>query len=217
MAIKNIIFDLDGTLIDTVKDLNAAVNYALNEKGFPLRTIDQTRNDIGNGVAKLMERSIPGGICNPEYTNCLDIFKTYYRNHYFDYSLPYKNIGELLKELKAKGYHLSVVSNKFNEGANKMIRHFFGDTFDIIQGEEEKYRKKPYPDMVNAVIEKMSYKPEECLYVGDTEIDYLTANSVRIPVILVSYGYRSRIQLEEKIKGATIINAPLDLLKFLGQ
>ena len=211
-----LIFDLDGTLIDTVGDLNASVNYALKQFDYPERTILQTRNDIGNGVAVLIARSIPYGVENPNYQACLSVFKDYYKQHYFDLSLPYTNIFETLLSLKKKGYLLAVVSNKFNEGANKMIKHFFKDIFIYIQGENPPLRTKPSPDMVEHVLKELHVKKEEALYIGDTEVDYQTAVNSEIDVILVSYGYRTKEQLFCKIKNAPlIVDAPTDLLKIL--
>lgn len=212
-----IIFDLDGTLINTVKDLNIAVNFSLEKHGFVTRSIEQTTKDIGNGVAKLIERSIPDGRNNPAYDICLADFKTYYSEHYFDYSRPYPQVLKLLIKLKAKGYHLAVVSNKFNEGANKLITHYFPGIFDIIQGEDKNYPTKPNPAMINHVIETLHIEKEKCLYIGDTEVDYESAKNAGIDVVLVAYGYRNMAFLLENLKNATIIEAPLDLLDLLLQ
>ena len=217
MENKLLIFDLDGTLINTVKDLNTAVNFSLKKNNFPLRSIEQTTRDIGNGVAKLIERSIPGGLDNPLYKKCLSEFKDYYKEHYFESSFPYDGIKDTLINLKKRGYKLAVVTNKFNEGANKMINHYFPNIFDVIQGEEEKYQKKPHPEMVNVVVNKLGFDKKNCHYIGDTDVDYETAINAHIPPILVSYGYRSRKFLEDKIKGVPIIDTPSELLKILGQ
>lgn len=212
---KLIIFDLDGTLIDTLGDLNNAVNYALNKFAYKNRSILQTKNDIGNGVAVLIAKSIPNGTSNPNYNECLNVFIQYYKEHYFDKSLPYKNVAELLIKLKEKGYLLAVVSNKFNEGANKLINYFFKDIFVMIQGENPLMKTKPAPDMVNHVLNVLNINKEEALYIGDTEVDYQTAINAGLDSILVSYGYRNKEQLLEKTKNAPIIDAPLDLLNLL--
>lgn len=210
-----LIFDLDGTLIDTVKDLNEAVVFSLKKNNMPTRSVEQTAKDIGNGVAKLIERSVPNGLENPLYQKCLDDFKDYYSKHYFDYSLPYKGIKETLSTLLERGYTLAVVSNKFNEGANNLVNHFFPGVFKVIQGEEPKYHKKPNPDMVNAVIKQLGFEKENCLYIGDTEVDYQTAINAHIPPISVSYGYRSHTFLQEKIKDVPIVDTPIELLDLL--
>lgn len=209
---KLIIFDLDGTLINTVPDLNNAVNFAMRKFNFPERTILQTTNDIGNGVAILIARSIPNGMENPAYSKCLATFRQFYREHYFDKSLPYSSMSEVLGELKNRGYQLAVVSNKFDEGAKKLILHFFPNTFSLIQGEKMPLRTKPSPDMVEFVLSSLNIKKEDAIYVGDTEVDYQTASNSGIDCVLVSYGYRNKDQLLEKTKNAPIVDAPIDLL-----
>ena len=212
---KLIIFDLDGTLINTLNDLNNSVNHALRQYDYPERSIIQTKQDIGNGVAKLIARSIPDNEDNPNYQECLSIFKVHYKEHYFDYSRPYPEVKETLLKLKEKGYKLAVVSNKFHEGAYKLVTHYFPDIFDAIQGHEEPYRTKPTPDMVEAVLKKLQISKEDSLYVGDTEVDYNTAKNAQIDVILVNYGYRDEKFLKEKIKGVVTIPTPSKLIDLL--
>ena len=208
---KLIIFDLDGTLVDTLMDLNASVNFALSCFDYPKRTLEQTKNDIGNGVAKLIERSIPDGSYNPNYEKCLKIFKEHYREHYFDKSQPYPLMFPLLKELKDRGYLLAVVSNKFDEGAKKMVNFFYPKTFDMIQGEGKDMPRKPDPKMIHFVLKTLGIEGKNALYVGDTNVDYESAVNAGIDIVLVSYGYRSRGYLEQ-IKNVPIIDTPLELL-----
>ena len=125
MKKKLLIFDLDGTLINTLKDLNASSNFALKKFNYPLRTLEQTRCDIGNGVAMLIARSIPEGISNPDYPEVLRIFREHYIHHYLDNSLPYPEVKNVVEELKRQGYLLAVVSNKFDEGAKKLVSFYF--------------------------------------------------------------------------------------------
>ena len=212
---KLLIFDLDGTLINTVKDLNIAVNYALNKFNYPLRTIENTTNDIGNGVRKLIERSIPDGLSNPNYEECFALFKEYYKAHYFEYSRPYPKVKETLQFLKQKGYHLAVVSNKFDEGAKKLVTYYLPDLFDVIQGTIPELRYKPYPDLVNKVLSELAFTPKETLYIGDTEVDYETAQSSHIDCVLTSQGYRNREQLLERTKNSPIISDLGELLDLL--
>lgn len=211
MQKKLIIFDLDGTLINTLEDLNASVNFALDTFSYPHRSLAQTRSDIGNGVAKLIERSIPDGIHNPQYEKCLEIFKSHYREHYFDKSLPYPQIKEVLWELKRRGYTLAVVSNKFDEGAKKLVNHFYPEIFSYIQGEVDFLKKKPSPEMIDFVIKNATFSKKEAIYIGDTNVDYESASNAGIDVILVSYGYRDRSFLEQ-IKNVPIIDTPIELL-----
>ena len=211
MKKKLIIFDLDGTIIDTIADLNAAVNYAVSRFDYPSRTMEQTKNDIGNGVAKLIARSIPDGEYNPNYAKCLKIFREYYVEHYFDKSKPYPDVYPLLKELKDRGYRLAVVSNKFDEGAKSLVTYFYPNTFDIIQGTGENFSRKPDPQMINFVLKSLAINKKDTLFVGDTNVDYESARNADIDIVLVSYGYRSREFLSQ-FKNVPIIDTPLELL-----
>ena len=200
MKKKLLIFDLDGTLINTLEDLNHATNVGLAKYGYPLRTVEQTRNDIGNGVKKLIERSILGGLDNPDYLKVFNEFRSYYISHYFDYSKPYPNTLVTLSLLKKHGYKLAVVSNKFDEGAKKLVTTFFPGIFDVIQGSVENLNYKPHPDLVNKVLKELDIECTGALYIGDTEVDYETAVNSKLEVVLVTYGYRNKEQLIEKIK-----------------
>ena len=210
-----LIFDLDGTLINTLKDLNIATNYALAKFGYPLRTIDQTRRDIGNGVAKLIERSIPNGIENKDYPLCLSIFKDYYKVHYFENSFPYEGIKETLTTLKNEGYTLAVVSNKFDEGAKKLVTYYLPGLFATIQGTIPELRPKPYSDLVEKVLNELHFKKEDALYIGDTNVDYETATNSGLDCVLVSYGYRSKDFLLELTKSSPIIDSISELINLL--
>lgn len=210
-----LIFDLDGTLINTLEDLNNAVNHALMCFNYPTRILEETRRDIGNGVAKLIERSIPDGINNPNYQKCLSIFKEYYVEHYCDKSFPYKEVKEVIATLKQKGYHLAVVSNKFDEGAKKLINLFFPNTFDYVQGHSPEVNYKPHSDMVNKVLKELNIKNEDAIYIGDTEVDYQTAKNSNLDCILVSYGYRNKKQLLELTHHNLIIDSLTELYKLI--
>ena len=211
MKKKLIIFDLDGTLIDTVKDLNIAVNHAIKDYGYEARTVEQTRNDIGNGVAMLIARSIPLGMDNLYYHDILKEFRSYYVEHYFDNSFPYPNVKETLTDLKKKGYKLAVVSNKFDEGAKKLVTLYFKNIFDIIQGQIPELRPKPYPDLVEKVLKELNIDKNDALYIGDTEVDYQTAINSNIDIILETYGYRNKKQLLERTDCPLIIDTIKEL------
>lgn len=215
MKKKLLIFDLDGTLINTVNDLNKATNFALEKHHYPLRSIKQTTDDIGNGVAKLIERSVPLGTSKEEYLQILSEFKEYYKEHYFDNSFPYVGVKETLIKLKEMGYYLAVVSNKFNEGANALVNKYFKNIFDHIQGLEEPYKAKPNNDMVIFTMSKLGFNAKETLYIGDTNVDYETAKNANVDIVLVSYGYRSKDYLTKNIKNPHIIDHMWELIDYL--
>ncbi len=210
-----LIFDLDGTLLDTLKDLNEAVNYTMKQYNYPLRSMTQTRNDIGNGVAKLIARSIPDNESNPNYQKCLETFKQYYMTHYSVYTKPFPYMKETLIKLKERGYRLSVVTNKVNDIAQDIINTFYPNIFDYVLGEGPNFKKKPAPDMVNYVIKKLKLKRRKIIYIGDTEVDYQTAKNAKVKPILVTYGYRNRDQLIKIEDVVPLIDCPKDLLKIL--
>lgn len=215
MKKKLLIFDLDGTLINTVNDLNKATNFALEKHHYPLRSIKQTTDDIGNGVAKLIERSVPLGTSKEEYLQILSEFKEYYKEHYFDNSFPYEGVKDTLIKLKELGYSLAVVSNKFNEGANALVNKYFKNIFDHIQGLESPFNAKPSNDMVNYTMSKLGFNAKETLYIGDTNVDYETAKNANVDIVLVSYGYRSKEYLTKNIKNPHIIDHMWELIDYL--
>lgn len=210
MKKKLLIFDLDGTLVNTLADLNKATNVGLTKYGYPTRTLEQTRTDIGNGVKVLIERSIPGGKSNKDYQDVFITFRDYYIHHLYDATIPYENVKNTLQILKKKGYLLAVVSNKFNEGANEVVTHFYPNLFDYIQGSVDYLNNKPSSDLVNKVLNELNVSNKDSLYIGDTEVDYQTAVNSNMDVVLVSYGYRSIDQLKERIKNPPMIISSID-------
>lgn len=197
---KLLIFDLDGTLLDTLGDLQNSVNFALSKKSYPLRTLEQIRKAIGNGVSKLVERSIPNGINNPDYIEVLDIFKEHYSRNYKEITRPYEGAVDVLKSLKGK-YLLSVCTNKIQDVAEELINLYFNGIFDFVQGDMPEVNKKPAPDMVNRVVKNLKINKEDCLYIGDTEVDEQTAVNSNVDYVIVTYGYRTKSELKElKIK-----------------
>lgn len=213
---KKLFFDLDGTLIDTVQDLNNAVNYALSYFNYPTRSLEQTQADIGNGVSKLIERSIPNGVNNDNYPECLAKFKEYYSHHYLDQSKPYDDVNKVLIKLKEKGYRLAVVTNKYQKHAEDMVNKFFPNMFEAVIGLEEDVNPKPNSEMIIKAEKKMKIKnPYHVLYIGDTEVDLETAKNARVGCVLVTYGYRKRGFLIN-LKGDTpLMDSPKQLLTYL--
>ena len=191
---KTFIFDLDGTLLDTLGDLAAAVNYALRTHGMPEHSIDDVRRFVGNGVRKLMERAIPDGAANPQFDETFATFRQYYMTHSLDTTRPYEGIPETLAVLKERGCRLAVVSNKMMAATQELCQHFFPDTIEVAIGENEAegIRKKPVPDTVFAALKALGVGKEGAVYVGDSDVDIETARNSGLPCISVLWGFRDR-------------------------
>ena len=191
---KTYIFDLDGTLLDTLSDLAAAVNYALRTHGMPEHSIDDVRRFVGNGVRKLMERAIPDGAANPQFDETFATFRQYYMANSLDTTRPYEGIPEALAALKARGCRLAVVSNKMMAATQELCQHFFPDTIEVAIGENEAegIRKKPAPDTVFAALKALGVGKEGAVYVGDSDVDIETARNSGLPCISVLWGFRDR-------------------------
>ena len=197
------IFDLDGTLLDTIQDLATSVNYALSQCRMPERTLDEVRRFVGNGVRLLMIRAVPDGEDNPRFQEAFDIFRSHYLEHSLDTTAPYPGIIDMLERLKAGGKRLAVVSNKFDTATKELIRHFFGNLIEVAIGENEAagVRKKPAPDTVNEALRQLGVGKENAVYVGDSDVDLQTARNSGLPCISVLWGFRDREFLLEN--GAT--------------
>ena len=207
----NYIFDLDGTLLDTLNDLAASTNHALRQHGMPEHTTDEVRRMVGNGVAKLIERAVPQGLDNPDYEQVLADFKTHYSVHSMDTTRPYPGIEELLHTLKQQGKRLAVVSNKFCTATEALCRHFFGDTIEVAIGESERIRKKPAPDAVIEAMKRLDAHKDNTVYVGDSEVDVATAHNSGLPCISVTWGFRDRALLTDH-GATTFADSPMDIV-----
>lgn len=213
---KAVIFDLDGTLLNTLDDLADSTNYALSEFGYPTRTIDEVRQFVGNGVAKLIERAIPEGKNNPNFEKCLAIFKENYAQNMYNKTAPYNGIIEMLSNLKSKGIKIAVVSNKFDLAVKELCKKYFEGFIDFAAGENEAQgiKKKPAPDTVISVLKEFNFASEDAVYVGDSDVDIMTAKNSKMPCISVTWGFRDEKFLLEN--GATIlINAPSEIYNHL--
>lgn len=211
------IFDLDGTLLDTLTDLAASTNYALRKYGMPEHSIDDVRRFVGNGVRKLMERAVPDGADNPLFDEAFATFRLHYMEHSLDTTRPYDGIPEVLAELHRRGCHIAVVSNKMMAATQELCRHFFPDTVEVAIGEHEAagIRKKPAPDTVFEALRSLGVPSDStspsAVYVGDSEVDIQTARNAALPCISVLWGFRDRDFLLQH--GAdTLISAPQELL-----
>ena len=213
MKYNTYIFDLDGTLLDTLQDLAASVNYALRKHGMPEHSIDDVRRFVGNGVRLLMERAIPDGAQNPDFEATFATFREHYMHHSLDTTRPYPGIPEVLAELKARGCRLAVVSNKMMAATQELIRHFFPDTIEVAIGEHEAegIRKKPAPDTVFAALKELGVDKNGAVYVGDSDVDIQTARNSGLPCISVLWGFRDK-EFLIKNGGETFVSKPSELL-----
>ena len=216
---KTFIFDLDGTLLDTLQDLADSVNYALRQHGMPEHSLDDIRRFVGNGVRLLMERAVPDGAQNPQFEATFATFRQYYMLHSLDTTRPYDGIPELIHELKTRGCKMAVVSNKMMAATQELVRHFFPD-IEVAIGENEAagIRKKPAPDTVYEALRQLKrplyLEGDEgrlAVYVGDSDVDLATARNSGLPCISVLWGFRDRDFL--LAHGATtFVEHPLDIL-----
>ena len=211
---KLLIFDLDGTLLYTLSDLTNAVNYALDHFHYPLKSEEEIRKAIGNGVAVLMSRCLENGFDNPNYDEALKLFRKHYSEHYMDNTHPYDGMLGALIMLKKHGYRLAVVTNKINEIANRLINHFFPNIFDIIQGDTKELKKKPSNEMVYHVLDELKISIKDSCYIGDTNVDYETAVNSKMDVLLVTYGFRTKEEMDKyQIKADRVANTK-ELVKY---
>ena len=207
---KPYIFDLDGTLLSTLADLAASTNYALRTHHMPERSLDEVRRFVGNGVKKLMERAIPDGLNNPLFEETFATFRQHYMQHNLDTTQPYPGIMQLLKQLKAEGKNIAVVSNKFYAATRELCRHFFGDLVPVAIGEREDIRKKPAPDTVIEALRELGVDKEGAVYIGDSDVDIMTAKNSGMPCVSVLWGFRDKEFLLEH-GATTLISKPEEM------
>ena len=206
-----VVFDLDGTLINTIEDLKNSVNYALKKHGFPERTTEEVLGFVGNGVARLVYLSLPEGTEKETCEVCLADFKEHYRNHSMVKTAPYDGIPEMLEKLKEMGVPTAVVTNKMQDAAEDIVRGFFGDTVGVVIGQIDGVAQKPEPDGVWLAIERLGSKREKSIYVGDSEVDCATARNAGLPIIGVTWGFRDRSVLEEN-RAEFIVSSPEEII-----
>ena len=184
------IFDLDGTILNTLEDLADSTNYALKTYGYPERTMDEVRQFVGKGIRKLMERAVPEGTPVEEIDRVHETFTAHYKVHCADKTRPYDGIMELLQNLKKDGCKLAVVSNKADYGVQELCKQYFDGVFDFAVGEREGIRKKPAPDSVNEVLKTLGCSRDRAVYIGDSDVDIQTAANAQMDHIIVEWGFR---------------------------
>ena len=213
--INTIIFDLDGTLLDTLEDLKTAVNYALSTCNMPVRTLEEIRQFVGNGVKKLMVRAVPEGEQNPAFERAFELFKEYYGEHCNDVTKAYDGIPELLEVLKNAGYVLAIVSNKIDSAVQDLNSRYFPQV-DVAIGDRENLKRKPEPDSVFLVLKELGRTKEEAVYIGDSEVDLQTAQNAGLACISGLWGFRDREFLSEN--GAKIFaENPIEIPDILSE
>lgn len=205
------IFDLDGTLLDTLDDLAASTNYALHQHGMPQHSRDEIRMFVGNGVGRLIARAVPENTPVETYEQVLQTFREHYLVHGLDRTKPYPGIMPLLRDLKLRGKLIAVVSNKFYAATQELCTHFFGPLVDVAIGEREDIRRKPAPDTVNEALRQLHADRTSAVYIGDSDVDIATARNSAMPCISVLWGFRDRQFLMDN--GATcLVSSPQEIL-----
>lgn len=197
MKYDAVIFDLDGTLTDTLTDLRSSVNYALSRFGFSERTAEEIRSFVGNGVKRLIYLSVPENTPDEISEECLAVFKEYYAANSLVETRPYDGIIDILKMLKKNNIKTAVVTNKMHSAAADIVEFFFGNLIDATVGQIDGIAQKPQPDGIYKALEILGVSKEKSVYIGDSEVDCITAKNADIPCIGVTWGFRSKEVLLE--------------------
>jgi phosphoglycolate phosphatase len=216
MKYNTVIFDMDGTLLNTIEDLTDSLNYIMEKNGLPTFSIDQVKHMVGSGSAVLIERALENGRENPDFDRILSEYSEYYEAHCNIKTGPYHHIPELLAELKKRGYKLAIVSNKPMAAVEELRKAYFSECVDVAIGVTDKLRRKPYPDECLAAMQQLGCEKADCIYVGDSEIDHRTAVNTGIKCISCLWGFRT---LEELLEAGAadnfIVKDPLEILDII--
>ena len=216
MNIKAVIWDLDGTLLNTLDDLAASVNAALAMNGMPLRSTEEVRAFVGNGIRNLMIRAVPGGEANPAFDKALEDFIRHYGAHSRDRTRPYDGILEMLDKLSAAGVKHAIVSNKIDFAVKALSRAYFGERMCAAIGDDPSRARKPAPDSVFAAMREMGVTAQETVYVGDSDVDVLTARNAGVPCVAVLWGFRDEACLRAAGAGR-LARTPEELREIIGR
>ena len=214
MKFNSVVFDLDGTLLDTLGDLRDSVNFALEKNGLPNRTTEEIRSFVGNGIRLLIERSVPKNASIEIIDKCFSEFKEYYKEHSAILTKPYDGIIDLMKELKSKGIKIAVVSNKADFAVKTLMEDYFKGLYDCAYGERVGVPRKPAPDSVFGAISEMGAEIENTVYIGDSEVDVETSKNANLPCIAVTWGFRDK-EVLESLNPEYIVDSPSDILRII--
>lgn len=209
-----VIFDLDGTLLNTLEDLCDSVNVIMRKYGYPEHSLGQIRGFVGNGIQKLMERSVPGGSENAQFDKAFFDFKQYYTEHCRIKTRPYDGVLDLMRRLAEKGFRLAIVSNKNDMAVKELNEIYFAEYTMAAIGDREGINRKPSPDPVFAALDEMGGRRETAIYIGDSEVDYETAKNSGLDCILVSWGFRDR-ELLKSFGDVRVVDSCAEVLEFL--
>lgn len=216
MQYKTVIFDMDGTILDTLEDIYLSCNYALAMHKLPKRTLDEVRMFVGNGIHKLVERAVAPGTDEATIEAVFTTLHSHYKVHSADHTKPYDGILDLMKTLRANGHQVAIVSNKANYAVKDLEKKYFPGLIDASCGESEHIERKPAPDMVFAIMQELHADPKSTIYIGDSDVDVETAKNAGIPCIGVNWGFRGREFLlacgaDEKM----LVDHPSEVLKLV--
>ncbi len=214
MTYNTVIFDMDGTVLNTLEDLKDSVNYALDQMGYPSRTLDEVRRFVGNGARLLIERAVPTGTTKEACDKCLDIYSKHYATNMQNKTKPYDGIIDLLKELKNRKYKLAIVSNKFDTSVKALCKDHYDEYIKVAIGESQNVARKPAPDSVFTAMKELGSKGEESIYVGDSDVDVQTAHNAGLKCVGVTWGFRSR-EILLNAGADYIIDKPMELIQIL--
>ncbi len=196
MKYNTIIWDMDGTLLNTLDDLTDCANAALVKFGYPERTIDETRLFVGKGLRHMFNCCVPEGLSEKEFDEAFEFFKDYYITHNQIKTAPYAGACETLQKMKSDGFRMAIVSNKADKALNILAKEFFGDSVDFVIGEQPGLEKKPAPDMVDKALSVLGSDKSDAVYIGDSDVDLATAKNSALPCISVLWGFRTKAELE---------------------
>lgn len=214
MKYNTAVFDLDGTLLDTLGDLRDSVNFALVKNSLPPRSTDEIRAFVGNGIRLLIERAVPENTPEKVVDQCFSDFKEHYKNNSAILTKPYDGIIDLLKKLKSSNIKIAVVSNKADFAVKILVDKYFNGLFDCAFGEKECIKRKPAPDSVFAALKEMDGEAENAVYIGDSEVDVETSENAGLPCIAVTWGFRDKRVLES-LCPEYIVDSPTDILNII--
>ncbi len=214
MKFDTAIFDLDGTILDTLCDLRDSVNFALSNNGLPTRSTEEVRAFVGNGIRLLIERAVPENTEEKIINKCFDDFKAHYKNNSANYTKPYDKITEVLNELKSNGVKIAVVSNKADFAVQGLMLKYFPEVFHFAVGEKAGVRRKPCPDSVFVAMEFLNADKNKTVYIGDSDVDVETAHNSDIPCIAVTWGFRDK-EVLESLNPEYIIDKPSQITEII--